>query len=298
MVGMPITAVERETGLSKDLLRKWEQRYGFPLPARDANGDRCYSAEQVARLRLLRRLLDQGHRPGRLMALDEAALLALATPVQRVGVASPNEEALAQLIALLKENQQAAIQHFLHHQQSQSSLREFVTGFLSEANRAVGDAWMHGQLTIAEEHLYTEQVKRLLRQIMHGLPTVHKEPRCLLTTVSGELHGLGLLMVEVILRLAGLDPVNLGPNLPLAEIRAAALAHQSQVVLLSFSSAFPANEAKRAIIELRQQLPDSLALWCGGSGTRQLRRLPAEVLITQELDDLERAVASWRSRTV
>ena len=55
-----ITAVERDTGLSKDVLRMWERRYGFPRPERDGNGERLYPAAQVARLRLLKRLMDQG----------------------------------------------------------------------------------------------------------------------------------------------------------------------------------------------------------------------------------------------
>ena len=41
-----IAAVERDTGLSKDVLRMWERRYGFPVPERDANGERLYPAAQ------------------------------------------------------------------------------------------------------------------------------------------------------------------------------------------------------------------------------------------------------------
>src|SRR5512137_1739057 len=63
---LSIAAVERDTGLSKDTLRVWERRYGFPRPLRDANGDRVYPLDQVDRLRLLKRLMDQGHRPGKI----------------------------------------------------------------------------------------------------------------------------------------------------------------------------------------------------------------------------------------
>ena len=45
-----ISAVERETGLSKDVLRIWERRYGFPEPHRDDNAERQYPQEQVAML--------------------------------------------------------------------------------------------------------------------------------------------------------------------------------------------------------------------------------------------------------
>ncbi|PTT81921.1 hypothetical protein DBR42_17435, partial [Pelomonas sp. HMWF004] len=53
-----IAAVERDTGISKETLRVWERRYGFPAPWRDAAGERLYAPEQVQRLRLIKRLLD------------------------------------------------------------------------------------------------------------------------------------------------------------------------------------------------------------------------------------------------
>ena len=73
-----IAAVERETGIGKDTLRVWERRYGFPRPERDENGDRLYPGDQVSRLRLIKRLMDRGHRPGRLVASEDAELHALA----------------------------------------------------------------------------------------------------------------------------------------------------------------------------------------------------------------------------
>ena len=63
-----ISSVERDTGLSKDALRVWERRYGFPQPYRDAHGERIYPSDQVDKLRLLKRLLDQGHRPSKIIA--------------------------------------------------------------------------------------------------------------------------------------------------------------------------------------------------------------------------------------
>ena len=58
-ISFTIANVEKETGLSKDTLRMWERRYGFPAPERDPGGDRVYPAAQVERLRLIKRLIDQ-----------------------------------------------------------------------------------------------------------------------------------------------------------------------------------------------------------------------------------------------
>ena len=51
VITLSIAAVERDTGLSKDTLRVWERRYGFPTPGRDTLGERAYPLEQVEKLR-------------------------------------------------------------------------------------------------------------------------------------------------------------------------------------------------------------------------------------------------------
>ena len=92
-----ISAVERETGLSKDVLRIWERRYGFPHPARDDNAERQYAAADVAKLRAIKRLMDTGLRPGKLIRQSLAELNTLAE--KRV---HPRRDALAPAVADLR----------------------------------------------------------------------------------------------------------------------------------------------------------------------------------------------------
>ena len=98
-----IAAVERDTGLSKDVLRMWERRYGFPVPSRDNHGERCYPAEQVDRLRLIKRLMDQGHRPGKLIATPPDELTALTPRRSKPAMSSMPVETgeLEELLALI-----------------------------------------------------------------------------------------------------------------------------------------------------------------------------------------------------
>ena len=72
-MGLPIGAVERETGISKDLLRMWERRYGFPEPARDEQGDR---EQERAHRRMRRDRLrsGQGDRAAHARPDDDTAL--------------------------------------------------------------------------------------------------------------------------------------------------------------------------------------------------------------------------------
>ena len=99
--GLPISAVERETGIPKDLLRMWERRYGFPLPGRDEHGDRVYPREQIDKLRLLRRLMDLGFRPGKIvhMETDELDALFARQPARSAPLPAPGSRSSARASA-------------------------------------------------------------------------------------------------------------------------------------------------------------------------------------------------------
>ena len=63
----PINVVEKETGISKYLLRMWERRYTFPRPVRDLKGERLYSAIDVEKLKLVKSLMENGYRPSKII---------------------------------------------------------------------------------------------------------------------------------------------------------------------------------------------------------------------------------------
>ena len=299
-IKMNIAAVERDTGLGKDTLRVWERRYGFPQPERDANGERLYPAEQIERLRLIKRLMDQGHRPGRLFSVSEDELLELADmAAARAGrdesdTEQPEREIIQQIIDRLKAHDTSGLRQALSQAMVRQGLQRFILGTMAPLNQAIGDAWMRGELRVFEEHLYTEQIKSLLRQTIASLPgQIGGRPRVLLTTVPDELHVLGVLMAECLLTLEGATCISLGPQTPLTDIRQAAEAHRADIVALSFSSAFSTRLIAPLLAQLRQLLPASVHLWAGGA---TLERLPASVgvLFLPGLDNAIGALQDWR----
>lgn len=289
-----IAAVERDTGLAKDTLRVWERRYGFPNPLRDQHGERLYPAEQVARLRLIKRLMDRGHRPGKLVPASDDELQRLCESAGPLHDAAPVDQRFDELLALMKGHDVAALRHALSQTMLRQGLHDFVLQTVPDLNRAVGDAWMRGELHIFEEHLYTEQISALLRQGIGSLPSGAGSPRILLTTVPEEQHGLGLLMAEALLVLEGACCISLGTQTPLIEIRMAAQTQQADIVALSFSAAYPARRVMPLLAQLREMLPETIAIWSGGAGSA---RVTADSGITPIVDmaDALAALARWRA---
>jgi DNA-binding transcriptional MerR regulator/methylmalonyl-CoA mutase cobalamin-binding subunit len=290
-----IAAVERDTGLSKDVLRMWERRYGFPLPDRDANGERIYPAEQVERLRLIKRLMDHGHRPGKLIDKPTEELISLAPrrPATQPASESPEAGDLAELLALIKQHDAGGYQRAMQQRLARRGLQRFIEDTIAPLTRMVGDAWEDGSFEVFEEHLFAEQTKRLLRQTIAALPGPAPAPRILLTTAPDEQHVLGLLMVEALFALEGADCISLGTQMPLLEIGRAAAAHRADVVALSFSSGFPQRQIPALLQQLRMILSPAVALWVGGGGIARLAEMDG-ILMLNGLDDALTALAEWR----
>lgn len=301
-ISFTIASVEKETGLSKDTLRMWERRYGFPAPERDPAGDRVYPAAQVEQLRLIKRLVDQGHRPGHLMALSPEALRTLPArdtgPMpDRAATAVPSSEgadkAIDELLGLLKHHDAARFQQQLQQGLAREGLGRFVMDTVAPLARHVGQAWEDGRFAVFEEHLFTELTKRVLRQAIASLPPSNGRPCVLLTSVPDEPHMLGLLMAEALFALDGAQCVPLGTQMPLLDIAHAATAHGADVVALSFSSAFPARRAGPVLAQLRDLLPAGVALWVGGAGAPMT--IPPGVSGLRSLADGVEALSEWRA---
>lgn len=295
--GLNIAGAERATGLSKDTLRVWERRYGFPRPERDASGERLYPAEQIERLRLLKRLIDAGERPGRLMALTQDDLEARLRRLPATAAAVPAVE-VGEYVEILKSHDIERLRRQLGRARERLGLARFVVDLVAPLNTHVGDAWMSGQLHIFEEHLYTESMQVILRDAIARVP-VHGEgrPRVLLTTFPHEPHGLGLLMAEALLSLEGARCVSLGTGTPLWDIALAAQAQRADVVALSFSGYLNPNQIVEGLAELRQKLPASIELWAGGAAPALHRRPVAGVRAVARVDQCREQLAGWRART-
>lgn len=330
---MSIAAVERDTGLSKDTLRVWEKRYGFPLPVRDGQGERSYPLDQIERLRLIKRLLDVGHRPGRVAELPLDDLQALAERSAEVqGQSSPDARHrtrtpdTARLTAAPLSPQVHHPMHPLHPdapwvdacldrvdahdppglrmQLSQGlmtlGLARFVTELASPLLHAMGEGWLRGRYQIPQEHWVSHQLQQVLHSAIHSLGPSQPQasPRVLLSTFPGEPHSMGLLMVEAWLALLQAQALNLGPQTPLWDLIQAASQYRVDAVALSFTASAPAALVQDTLAEFRAKLPAHIAVWAGGPHPLLLRRPPEGVTVLHNMDALSQAVQACRAQTM
>lgn len=291
---LPIAEVERLTGIRPATLRMWERRYGFPQPLRDQHGDRVYPLNQVERLLVARRLLAQGVRPGKIFSGG----IALESP----GAAPPcaASDALAAqfqpVFALLRDYRLAELHSHFQHRFLDLGLRRFVIEFLGPLSTAVGTAWGRGALPVRCEHLYSQAAAAFLHAQQAAVRGAAGErgPKVVLATLTGELHALGIMMVEAVLATLGADCIQFGSDVPPLEVAAAAAETGAQIVALSFSAYFPRNSALRATLALRSTLPAGTTLWVGGEGAPDIGKPASGIQVFDRLAAIEPALQRWR----
>jgi DNA-binding transcriptional MerR regulator len=289
---------EHATGFSREVLRKWELRFGYPQPARDGRGRRLYTHEDVIQLQQIKRLIAKGHRPRELLTLSMSALQALdaANTLGAIDCLPDSEEVATALLSTLSDGQSPqATDRFLQLRLNKVGLELFVQSDLPVLNRIVGDAWAAEKLGVHGEHLYTESVRNLVQRslsVLHPTPGV----RCvLLTTPPGESHGLGLLGLQATLALNGAHCIALGLQTPASSVAKAALDWNIAVVCISASVCLAPDRVQAYVADLRSKLPKSCELWVGGQGAENI--VPGTIEGVDIFQTFAQAVAKWKSVT-
>lgn len=292
-----IASVERDTGISKDVLRKWEGRYGFPVPVRMPDGDRYYPPEQVERLRLIKRLLDAGFRPGRVVPAEDDELGQLSAELNQGGGKRPESGFIETSIQALESYDITTLDSLLRAKLGKQGLGAFVLEDMAPLACAVGDAWASGRLQVHHEHAFTEVAKALLHSSISNLgQPIERAPRVVLATPSGELHTLGILMAQAILTLHGANVLQLGQQVPFNDIVGAVSRHRADLVGLSFSPCYSARLGKALLQELRQALDPGVEIWAGGLAVRRFARMPSGVTAVTDLDKAAELLEGLRAR--
>jgi methanogenic corrinoid protein MtbC1 len=213
------------------------------------------------------------------------------------------QDEMDRYLDLLRSHQTEALRLALSTTLMKIGLDRFVIEVVAPLIRNIGEYWANGKLEIHEEHLFTEQIKHLLRTAINSVPRGHigqneelARPRILLTTFPQEPHSLGLLMAEALMALEGCSCVSLGTQTPILEIVQAARAQKADVIALSFSSQMNQNQVVDGLNELKSKLAPGVELWVGGENQALRKRTPDGVKVMAALQDISANVKGWRTK--
>ncbi len=224
-----IGELSHRVGVSRELLRAWETRYGLFSPTRTAGGFRLYGEDDERRVRRMLEHLAAG------VSAAEAARLARAEPETTAQVASnaaPVDPIGAQLRGALdrfdEAGAHAAFDRLLADFALETVLREAVLPYLKD----LGERWSAGEASIAQEHFASTLLRGRLLGLARGWGN-GSGPLGLLACLPEDQHDLGLICFGLALRGHGWRIMFLGTDTPLAEISETARLKEAALVVLT-----------------------------------------------------------------
>jgi DNA-binding transcriptional MerR regulator len=227
-----IGELSRRAGVSPELLRAWETRYGLLRPSRSQGGFRLYSDEDEARVRLMRMYQERG-----LSAAEAARLAASAEPAAAEPPAEANGRVRADvqrlsdaLDAFDEAGAHAAFDSLVSALSVDALVREAVIPYLEQ----LGRRWEQGEASVAQEHFASNLIRGRLLGLARGWGQ-GAGPRALLACAPAEQHDLPLVCFGLALRARGWRITYLGPDTPVETLAELVGALRPRVVVVSAS---------------------------------------------------------------
>ncbi|MGB8599446.1 MAG: cobalamin B12-binding domain-containing protein, partial [Burkholderiales bacterium] len=249
------------------------------------------------------RKVDSGSRPGHIFKELDWQTLATSTTAlvseKKIKMGAQAYAAIDDLAKCVRTHDTENFKHQFRKLLGQLGLQRVIKQIVVPLNQFIGQEWQRGALTIFDEHLYSEALQTELRIAMSNAKRIEANiaaPRILLTSLPGEQHGIGLLMVQALASIQGADCIAPGMQMPVSEIVSACKASKANIVALSISGAYPTAEAQNQVNELRKRIDERTAIWLGGAGAQRIRMQKNHDGVIGDLTVMENKIADWRKR--
>ena len=283
-----IGELSRRTGVSRELLRAWERRYGLLQPQRTPGGFRLYTDRDLARVNAMQANLANG------LSAAEAARLALVEPPgEATGLAAVSAPELSAAIDELMESLLA-----FDEPRADALLDRLVAGFSTDGLlqevllpvlRELGERWGVGDVSIAQEHFATNVLRGRMTALGRGWGQ-GRGPVAVLACPEGELHDLPLVAFGLALRARGWRITFLGGDTPVAAVAEAARRVSPAIVVVAGEIPGHLQTAAEQLAALAREAPLAVA---GAAATPELAlRTGATLLRDDPVEAAERLSAA------
>ena len=211
-----IKGAAARAGVSVEVLRAWERRYGIVRPERTSSGYRLYDDATIDRLRAMRSLIDAGwsaSQAARHIETNGVPPSPAPSEPQRSAI-GPSEDLAAAFVDAAGALDEARVEAVLDELFAAGSYERVIDAQVMPALRALGEAWAVGRVSVAAEHAASHAALRRLSAAFEAAARLDVEHPILVGLPPGSRHELGALAFATAARRRGIGVVYLGADVP------------------------------------------------------------------------------------
>jgi MerR family transcriptional regulator, light-induced transcriptional regulator len=261
------------TGLSKQLIRKWEERYDIVHPRRLDNGYRTYTEKDINKLLTVKTLSNQGH------SIKHAALILKEQNLDEeifktsdFTSNSPHEGWNDYVLELLQYGancQEQGLNLSLQQAYHQLGLEECIKNVIIPFLKEVGNRWEKGEWSEFQETLSSHAVRDFLVQVRRNFPIRDTAPFIIGACLPHERHEVPLHILLLQVMLKGYKTLMIGASPAPGTIESLVTKLRPKMVLLSATTTIPFKEDPNILERLDQfaECNSDIDFYLGGAGS-------------------------------
>src|SRR5690625_1141288 len=283
-----IKDVAKITGVSEQLIRKWEKRYQIVQPERLDNGYRVYSANDVNTLVELKKLRDQN------VSMKDAVQTILekkiSETIKKESAKVPESPFVQELIDSGTIYDAETIIHHLKQAHHQYGLALFLQNTVRPFLEKIGDLWEAETWDESQESISSLAVRDYLTEVDRHFQIKDDAPHVLGFCLPGELHDIPLQILMLQMKVAGWRTTRIAASPKFSSIEKLVKSLQPEKVLLSASTLIPFQKTESLIkdLDLIAKRYPNIDFYIGGRGAWEYTQIikPKYIKVRFDVNDL------------
>jgi len=274
-----IKDLERISGVKAHTIRIWEKRYGIVEPQRTESNIRFYCDTEVKKLMNVAILLHHGYKISKLAGLDPNELSKKVLEVSMIS--NGHDSQIENLVVAMIEMDESKFEKLLNMSIIKEGFENTVFKVLYPFFERIGVLWQAGSINPAHEHFISNLVKQKIYVAIDSIPVPvgNDTKKFLLFLPEWDLHELGLLVYDYLIKSRGFKVIYLGPNVPEDDVYSVSDFLHPDFFLVAFANAVEKEKIETYIGRLAARYPGKTIFITGHQATGLTCAIPSNVTI-------------------
>jgi len=285
-----IKDLEHLSGIKAHTIRIWEQRYDLFSPQRTETNIRFYNEDDLKLILNISTLRNHGLRISKIVEMPSTDIF---DEVRRLTLESRSFE--DQIYALTKAMVDLD-EPFFYETLNQNidkygfdkTMMEIIYPFMNK----IGILWLTNAINPAQEHFISHLVRQKIIAATDQLEHNPNSPLFLLFLPEGELHELGILLANYLIRIQGIRTIFFGQTVPLNALEEVYHKLEPEFILTSMTTAPDPSEVQRYVTHLGDKFRDSEIFITGSRVIAQDLEITPKMKILHSFQELNHVIES------
>ena len=279
--------LDKLSGIKAHTIRVWERRFKIVTPYRTGTNRRRYGDEELRRIINIAILKRNGFK------ISEIAKFSTSEIEEKVSFLSKDifhpDTQIDSLVVAMVEYNEKAVNDVLIRSMMNRGMEETMAEIFLPFLKRIGIMWQTGTADIGSEHFITNIFRQKLISAIDTLSPVLKPKRkkILLFLPENELHEIGLLFFNYIIKKAGHESLYLGQSTPLFALVDVCNKWKPDILITGLMSGYPALRSEEYLTTLLKSFPKQKILVAGEFAKEATIRKDKRLCPLQTPEDLK-----------